>query len=82
LNEANLFDQVKIGVVQTAYANGNSTDYIINTMVKPNVLFSANQISMFRKCPLLVYQLVSNIYTTKLLTLILASISKRMAMEQ
>ena len=33
LNEANLFDQVKIGVVQTAYANGSSTDYILNTMV-------------------------------------------------
>ena len=33
LREAKLFDEVKIGVVQTAYANGRSTDYIINTMV-------------------------------------------------
>lgn len=33
LIEANLFDQVKIGVVQTAYANGSSTDYILHTMV-------------------------------------------------
>ena len=33
LIEANLFDQVKIGVVQTAYANGRSTDYIFHTMV-------------------------------------------------
>ncbi len=33
LNEAKLLDQVKIGVIQTAYANGKSTDYIINTMV-------------------------------------------------
>ncbi|CAF0950497.1 unnamed protein product [Rotaria sordida] len=32
LQEAKLFDDVKIGVVQTAYANGRSTDYIINTM--------------------------------------------------
>ena len=34
LKEANLIDNVKIGVVQTAYANGRSTDYIINTMVR------------------------------------------------
>jgi phosphoacetylglucosamine mutase len=34
LNEAKLFDQVKIGVIQTAYANGSSTDYIVNTMVR------------------------------------------------
>jgi len=27
-------NDVKIGVVQTAYANGRSTDYIVNTMVK------------------------------------------------
>ncbi len=34
LKEANLFDEVKIGVVQTAYANGRSTDYLVNTMVR------------------------------------------------
>ncbi len=33
LNDAKLLDQVKIGVIQTAYANGSSTDYIVNTMV-------------------------------------------------
>ena len=35
LNEANLMEHVKIGVIQTAYANGRSTDYIVNTMVRP-----------------------------------------------
>ncbi|CAF3502799.1 unnamed protein product [Rotaria sp. Silwood1] len=35
LHEAKLFDDVKIGVVQTAYANGRSTDYIVNTMKIP-----------------------------------------------
>ena len=35
LQEANLFHQVKIGVIQTAYANGSSTDYIVNTMAVP-----------------------------------------------
>ncbi|CAF4475398.1 unnamed protein product, partial [Rotaria sp. Silwood2] len=35
LQEAKLFDDVKIGVVQTAYANGSSTDYIINIMKVP-----------------------------------------------
>ncbi len=34
LHEAKLLDQVKIGVIQTAYANGSSTDYIVNTMVR------------------------------------------------
>ncbi len=34
LQEAKLFNDVKIGVVQTAYANGRSTDYIVNTMVR------------------------------------------------
>ena len=34
LKDAKLFDQVKMGVVQTAYANGHSTDYLLNTMVK------------------------------------------------
>jgi hypothetical protein len=34
LQEAKLFDDVKIGVVQTAYANGRSTDYIVNKMVR------------------------------------------------
>lgn len=34
LQDAKLFDDVKIGVVQTAYANGRSTDYIANTMVR------------------------------------------------
>lgn len=33
LKEASLMEHVKIGVVQTAYANGSSTDYIMNTMV-------------------------------------------------
>jgi phosphoacetylglucosamine mutase len=33
LNDAKLLDQVNIGVIQTAYANGSSTDYIVNTMV-------------------------------------------------
>jgi phosphoacetylglucosamine mutase len=34
LHEAKLLNQVKIGVIQTAYANGSSTDYIVNTMVR------------------------------------------------
>ena len=34
LQDAKLLDDVKIGVVQTAYANGRSTDYIVNTMVR------------------------------------------------
>ena len=34
LQEAKLLDQVQIGVIQTAYANGSSTDYIINTLVQ------------------------------------------------
>jgi phosphoacetylglucosamine mutase len=34
LKEAQLFDDVKMGVIQTAYANGRSTDYIANTMVR------------------------------------------------
>jgi len=33
LKEANLSDHVTIGVVQTAYANGRSTDYLVNKMV-------------------------------------------------
>ena len=33
LKEAKLIDQVKMGVIQTAYANGSSTDYIMKTMV-------------------------------------------------
>jgi phosphoacetylglucosamine mutase len=33
LQEANLFERVKIGVIQTAYANGSSTAYIEKTMV-------------------------------------------------
>ncbi|CAF3211590.1 unnamed protein product [Rotaria socialis] len=35
LKEAKLIDQVKIGVIQTAYANGSSTNYVINTMNVP-----------------------------------------------
>ncbi|CAF0791967.1 unnamed protein product [Rotaria sp. Silwood1] len=35
LKEAKLIDQVKMGVIQTAYANGNSTNYIVNTMKVP-----------------------------------------------
>ncbi|CAF3635603.1 unnamed protein product [Adineta steineri] len=35
LNEAKLLDDVKIGVIQTAYANGSSTNYIVNTMKVP-----------------------------------------------
>lgn len=35
LKEANLIEHVKIGVIQTAYANGSSTDYIVNTMKVP-----------------------------------------------
>lgn len=34
LREAKLIDEVKIGVIQTAYANGSSTNYIVNTMVR------------------------------------------------
>ena len=34
LNDAKLLNQVTIGVIQTAYANGSSTDYIVNTMVR------------------------------------------------
>jgi phosphoacetylglucosamine mutase len=33
LKEANLFDDTKIGVIQTAYANGSSTDYLVRKMV-------------------------------------------------
>ena len=33
LREAKLLEHVKMGVIQTAYANGSSTDYIVNTMV-------------------------------------------------
>lgn len=33
LREAKLIDEVQMGVIQTAYANGSSTDYIINTLV-------------------------------------------------
>ena len=36
LNEAKLLDQIKMGVIQTAYANGSSTNYIVNTMVSAN----------------------------------------------
>ncbi|CAF1589008.1 unnamed protein product [Rotaria magnacalcarata] len=35
LKEAQLFDDVKIGVVQTAYSNQNSTDYIVKIMKVP-----------------------------------------------
>ena len=34
LKQANLIDHVNIGVIQTAYANGSSTDYIEKTMVR------------------------------------------------
>ena len=34
LTEAKLLDQIKMGVIQTAYANGSSTNYIVNTMVR------------------------------------------------
>lgn len=34
LKDAKLFNDVKIGVVQTAYANGRSTDYIVHKMVR------------------------------------------------
>jgi phosphoacetylglucosamine mutase len=33
LKEAKLLHDVKIGVIQTAYANGRSTDYLVNIMV-------------------------------------------------
>lgn len=33
LKEANLFDDIQMGVIQTAYANGSSTDYLVQTMV-------------------------------------------------
>lgn len=33
LHEAKLSEHVKMGVIQTAYANGSSTDYILKTMV-------------------------------------------------
>ena len=33
LHEAKLSEHVKMGVIQTAYANGSSTDYILNAMV-------------------------------------------------
>ena len=59
LIEANLFDQVKIGVVQTAYANGSSTDYIVQTMVGIFFIRMHPQSSMrCRKFRLHVYQLV------------------------
>ncbi|CAF1143768.1 unnamed protein product [Adineta ricciae] len=35
LKEAKLADDVKIGVIQTAYANGRSTDYLVNKMHVP-----------------------------------------------
>ncbi len=60
LKEAKLFDDVKIGVVQTAYANGRSTDYIVNTMVRIfKIVMKIN--SFFRKYLLHVYQQVLNI---------------------
>lgn len=34
LEEAKLLGQIQTGVVQTAYANGSSTDYIVNKMVR------------------------------------------------
>ena len=44
LKEARLFDNIKMGVVQTAYANGRSTDYIVNKMVR---IFDSNQNQRF-----------------------------------
>lgn len=35
LKEAKLLNDVTIGVIQTAYANGRSTDYLVNVMVLP-----------------------------------------------
>ncbi|UJR15912.1 hypothetical protein I4U23_002833 [Adineta vaga] len=35
LKDAKLLDQVQMGVIQTAYANGSSTDYIQNTLKVP-----------------------------------------------
>ena len=35
LTEAGLTDKVKLGLVQTAYANGSSTDYIVNKLGVP-----------------------------------------------
>lgn len=37
LTKANLKEQIKIGVVQTAYANGNSTNYLNNILKVPVV---------------------------------------------
>jgi phosphoacetylglucosamine mutase len=56
LQEAKLIEQVKMGVIQTAYANGSSTDYIVKTMV---ILVSArNNAEQWnsRKSPWLVYR--------------------------
>jgi phosphoacetylglucosamine mutase len=38
LKEANLFDDIQMGVVQTAYANGSSTNYLLQTMVNTILL--------------------------------------------
>jgi hypothetical protein len=34
VKEAKLFDDFTMGAVQTAYANGRSTDYIVHTMIR------------------------------------------------
>jgi len=35
VNQSGLQDQIKLGLVQTAYANGSSTDYIVNKLGVP-----------------------------------------------
>ena len=51
LKEANLFDDTQMGVIQTAYANGSSTDYLVRTMVSiiGEILTGHTLFPLFRK---------------------------------
>ena len=68
--------EIKVGVVQTAYANGNSTSYLTKVLVQPS-LFVVD----FRKSRCHVLRQESNTSTTKPNDLIAESTLKPTAME-
>lgn len=63
--------EIKVGVVQTAYANGNSTSYLTNVLVSPYIIIDN------RKSLYLVHQQALNIFTMKLNDLIVESTLKQ-----
>lgn len=81
--------KLQLGLIQTAYANGGSTNYVIHHLVSNCIYNNIKRVLKLqkiiitvchRKSQSVVYQLVSNIYIIKLLISTLEFILKLMAM--